>query len=170
MGLNPKATLNLIKTGDQIKSVSTINLWGCKTCSFCGTPLCPHGSTIDEYHPKQICTERIFYIKEKLNILGTVPRIQQEEQILKDILVQEKLLNEFTSGGELHPDLHKFSRNIFTAIKDLRRQNEGILISGEMNITSHDDFRQMIDIEAKKIQERDNRTRQAEFTEEIQPS
>lgn len=145
----------------------SIKLWGCKTCTWHNTPICPHGKTTGEYHKNGYCSDRILYIKEKMKLLNSVPKLIQEEEILKDILIKDKLVHEFITGGELHPDLHKYSKNVFTALKDLRKQNEGIKLSGEIGFSSHDDFRKMIDIEAKKIQERNKHTREGEFTEEI---
>ena len=51
----------------------------------------------------------------------------------------------------------------------MRRQDEGVKIQGELTV-AHEDFQKMVEIEAKKIEERNNRTRQGEFTEEIQDS
>lgn len=164
-----KSALSNVKDGTHVESPRTIKLWGCKTCSFYSTPLCPHGMKNGKYFKNHICPDRILYIKERMQVLNSVPRMIQEEEIMKDILVKDKLIQEFVTGGELHPDLHKFSRNVQSALKNLRQQNEGINISGEINFSSHDDFRKMIDIEAKKIQERDNSVRQGEFTEEVPP-
>ena len=61
-----KSDLGPVKTGKYIESMRTINLWGCKSCSFYATLLCPHGCKDGIYHPKNICSYRVLYIKEKI--------------------------------------------------------------------------------------------------------
>jgi len=147
-------------------SEKSLQLWGCHSCAWQGSLICPHGVKEGQTHSNGACKTRIAYIKEIMSALGSVPKVIQQQEIMKDMLIKDKLIREFADGGELHPDIPKYSKNILSGIRDMRRQNEGIKISEDINVT-HTDFREMVDVEAKKIQERDKSARQAEFTEEV---
>ena len=161
-----KNGFNRMSNGNWVTSPLFIQLFGCKTCAWQSTSICPHGIKMGKTHSNNICSFRSKYLGEKWQDCKSGVKLIQSEELLKSVLIEDKLLQNFVTGGELHPDLHKIQRNIISLTDKMRRQDEGIKIQGEITV-AHEDLRKMVEVEAKKIQERDNRTRPAEFTEEV---
>jgi len=139
----------------------SIQLFGCKACAWRATALCPHGITIRKTHSNKACSTRVSYLKEEMRQLNSVPKLIQQEQIFKDMLVKDRFLQEYVTGGELHPDYHKISKNILAGIRDMRKQDEGINISGDINVTV-EKLRDIIDTQAKMVEGKDI-IKEAEF-------
>lgn len=164
-----KNGFNRMTNGNWVTSPLFIQLFGCKTCAWQATSICPHGIKSGKTHSHHICSFRSKYLEEKWNDCKSGVKLIQSEELLKSVLIEDKLLQEFITGGELHPDLHKIQRNIISLTGKMRKQDEGIKFQGEITV-AHENLRKMVEVEAKKIQERNNRTRPAEFTEEVQSS
>jgi hypothetical protein len=153
------ASLHRIKTGTGLQvghkiPSNTIMMWGCKVCAWIGTAACPHGIQIGEHHANKICATRIKYLQEEYEKCGNIMKLIQQEELMKARLVEDKFLNEFVTGGELHPDFHKIQRNIVTLTDKMRKQDEGIKIQGDLNITL-EDFRKVVDIQAEHVKDKD---------------
>ena len=144
----------------------TLRLFGCQACSWIGTNMCPHQIMIGNHHSNWICSDRIQYIKNEMIRVGTVPRLLQNELAIQLKMLQDKMLFNYSESGELHEDFKHLNKNLISLIDKMRRQDEGIKFSEDITVT-HQDFRKMVDVEAKKIEERNKQTKPAEFTEEI---
>ena len=147
----------------------TLKLFGCQACSWIGTNSCPHEILVGNHHSNWICSDRLNYLKSELVRVGTVPRLVQNEMAIQLKMVNDKMLFDYSESGELPEEFKHINKNLISLIDKMRKQDEGIKIQGELTV-SHQDFRQMVETEAKKIEERNSRTRQAEFTEEVSDS
>jgi len=171
-----KSGLTRVQSGNYIGSSrdgpglpKTLKLFGCQKCNWIGTKLCPHGIMIGNHHSNWICSDRIQYMKEEMEKVGSVPRLLQNEMAIKLKLITESMEFDWLEGGELHDDYKHLMKVMSGVIDKARRQDEGIKIAGELTV-AHEDFRKMVEVEAKKIEEQNKRTRPAEFTEEISDS
>jgi len=150
--------------GDGIPKI--MQLFGCQCCSWSGSILCPHGLLIGKKHSNGICSQRVLYLKEQLQIVGTVPRLIQNEEAVKLKMVTDRMLWQYSETGELHDDFKALNKNLISLIDKMRKQDEGIKFQGELTV-AHEDFRKLVEVEAKRIEERNNKTRPGEFTEEV---
>ncbi len=144
----------------------TLKLFGCQVCSWIGTNTCPHQILVGNHHSNWICADRMQYLKGELAKVGNVPRLIQNEMAIQLKMVNDKMLFEYSESGELSEEFKHINKNLISLIAKMRKQDEGIKFSEDITVT-HQDFRKMVDIEAQKIEERDNKTRPAEFTEEV---
>ncbi len=169
-----KRSLTKTQTGNWMHKYSNIGglspimkIFGCMRCSWIGSEMCPHKKLNGEHHANWICSERILYLKEEMEKVGSVPRLIQNEEAIKLKMIADRMLWEYGESGDLHEDYKHIQKNLTSLIDKMRKQDEGIKFAGELNV-AHEDFRKMVDVEAKKIEERDKRTRPAKFTEEVQ--
>lgn len=173
---NIKRSLSEVKSGHYVGTArkageipKTLKLFGCQVCSWIGTTSCPHQILVGNHHSNWICSDRILYLKGELVKVGTVPRLIQNEMAIQLKMVTDKMLFDYSETGELHEEFKHLNKNLIGLIDKMRKQDEGIKFAGELTVT-HEDFRKLVDTEAVKIEERNKRTRQAEFTEEVQDS
>lgn len=171
-----KAALSKTKSGLYVGAMRTkgklptiLRLFGCQKCSWIGTNLCPHNKMIGEKHANGICSDRVNYLKEEMGKLGTVPRLIQNEEALKLKLITDRMIWEYAETGELADDFKHLNKNLISLIDKMRRQDEGVKIQGELTV-AHEDFRKMVEVEAKKIEESNNKPRPGEFKEEVSSS
>ena len=161
---------NGLTIGTLNKSKNTIVLnFGCNACSWRDTAMCPHGITGLSQHANRICSTRVMYIKETYAMAGSKIRLIQVEQAVSLKLLVEKMLADYREGNSLDKQFAVLSKTLIGLTDKMRRQDEGIKINAEVDVF-HTDFRKVVHAEAKIIEEQNNRTRQAEFTEEVQPS
>ncbi len=145
---------------------ATLRLFGCLKCSWIGTESCPHGKLVGQTHTNGICSQRVKYLKSELVKVGNVPRMIQNEMAIQLKMLTDRMLLDYSESGELHEEFKHLNKNLISLIDKMRKQDEGLKIQGEITV-AHEDFRKMVEIEAKKIEEKNNRTRPAEFTEEV---
>ncbi len=140
-----------------------IEIFNCNTCTWRDTEICPNGIKTGEMHSHKICSKRALFLKDNFKVAGTMPKYFQMEEAVKLKVISDNMLKSYSETGELHPDFHKISRNIITLIDKMRRQDEGIKIQGEMSVTM-EDFRQIVDAQAKviEIEDKNNRRRPTE--------
>jgi len=143
--------------------------FGCLRCPFASTPICPHGIKAGQHHSNHMCVFRMNLLKEQWQSCKSVVKLQQTDQLFKDTQIRDWMIKEWYETGELHDDYVKLSKNIISNMDKIRRQDEGIKISGEMDIT-HRDFRKIVDIEAKKIETGNNQEGYSEPEEKVQDS
>lgn len=141
--------------------------FGCVKCTWQGTTECPHGIRAGGHHANYICSARKLYLQERLKVCGTVPRLIQAETLFKLSEVTEPMLKDWANGEGLDPEFKYLAKLIVGLTDKMRRQDEGIKIAGEITV-AHEDFKKLVETEAKKIEEQNNRTRPGEFTEEVQ--
>jgi len=164
-----KGALKQAVTGSSYNPVgeySLITLFGCHACRFVGTKTCPTGIKYGEKHSNGLCKFHIDYLKGELVKCGTMVRLIQQEELFKLKMISDGFLVKWAEEGDLSEEFKHISKLIVTLTDKMRRQDEGIKIQGELTV-AHEDFKLMVEAEAKKIEERNNRTRQAEFTEKI---
>lgn len=143
-----------------------INYFGCLKCPHAGTKHCPHGITGGGHHANWICNDRVMYLKKRYEQAGSVPKIFQQETLFGLSNIFDNMLKTYHDEGELPDDFRHIAKLVVSLTDKMRKQDEGIKIQGEIT-HSHKHFKELVDIEARKIEERDNKTRPAEFTEEI---
>ena len=148
------------------KKQNLMKYFGCARCTWQGRKECPHGIPIGGHHSNRICSERAMYLKERLKVCGSVPRVLQAEELFKLEQISQYMMWDWAEGNPIHEDFKHISKLIVSLTDKMRRQDEGIKIAGEMTV-SHESFKEMVEAEAKKIEERDKRTRQGEFKEEV---
>lgn len=141
--------------------------FGCLQCPWAGNSLCPHGISAGGHHSNWICSFRAQYMQKEMERIGNVPRLVQNEEAIKLKMVTDKMLMQWAETGELDGEFKHLNKNLISLIDKMRKQDEGLKIQSELNVV-HEDFRKIVDIEAKKLEERDNRIRQAKFSEEVQ--
>lgn len=165
--------LRRVESGNYVGAMGSgsilITMFGCHACMFRGTPNCPNGIQKKQHHSNKICSVRVKYLKSELEKSNNLVAVVQKEELFKARLLEDQFILDHINGEELHPDFVKIQKNIITLTDKIRRQDEGIKIQGEIDIV-HKDFREFVDIEAKKIEERNKRTEQAEFKEEVSDS
>ena len=167
-----KASLTRVKDGCSVGIATSpgvpkiLQIFGCTRCSWSGTEMCPHKKMMGERHANGICSQRVLYLKEEMEKIGSMPRLIQNEEAIKLIMLADRMLWEYSESGELNEEYKHISKNLISLIDKMRKQDEGIKFSEDITVT-HQDFRKMVDIEAEKIEKRDNTTRSAEFTEEV---
>jgi len=143
-----------------------ITIFGCLKCTWAGTKLCSHDIKPGGHHNNYICTDRLRHLQKRLEDCGTMTRLFQQEEIFKLTQISEHMLFKYSEEGELPDDFKHISKLIISLTDKMRRQDEGIKMQGEFTV-DHEKFREMMDVEAKVIEERNNRTRQAEVIEQI---
>jgi len=166
------ASLSRVQNGLNVHSTNgthMINFFGCLKCSWAGTPMCKHEIKVGGHHSNWICQDRVMYLKERYKAAGDVPKMYQQETLFALSHVMENMLKGWSEGEELDDQFKHIAKNVISLTDKMRRQDEGIKIQGEINV-AHQDFKQMVEAEAKKIEERNNRTRPAEFKEEVRES
>ena len=168
-----KRSLTNTQTGTYMHKYSNVGglspimkVFGCMRCSWIGSEMCPHGKMDGQHHANWICSERVMYLKEEMEKVGSLPRLIQNEEAIKLKMIADRMIWEYGETGNLHEEYRHISKNLISLIDKMRKQDEGIKLQGELTI-AHEDFRKMVDVEAKKIEEQNNRTRPAEFTEEV---
>ena len=154
---------------DKGKMPMIINYFGCLKCSMAGTPMCPHGIKAGGHHSNWICSFRVDYLKSRWEQAGNIPKMFQQETLFGLSTVLENMYKSYHDEGDLPDDFKHIAKLVISLTDKMRRQDEGIKIAGEINVT-HDKFRDIVEIEAKKIEEQNNRARPAEFTEEVSDS
>lgn len=151
------------------RDTNLIKIFGCDHCFWRGTKNCPHGLLHGQRHANRICADRMKYLKEQLNNCGTVPKIIQQEELFKLKQISDKMVLQYAEEDDLNAEFKHISKLIVSLTDKMRRQDEGIKLQGEFTV-AHEDFKKLVETEAKKIEERNNRTRPGEFTEEVQDS
>ena len=144
----------------------TLRMFGCTRCPHAGRPSCPHGIKAGGHHSNWICAWRLQDIKKQLETVHSIPRLIQEEEAIKLKLITDNMVVGYIETGELNPEYKFLNKNLITAIDKMRKQDEGVKISAELTV-AHEDFKKMVEIEAKKIEEHNNRTRLGEIVEEV---
>lgn len=165
-----KSSFSRIKDGYSVGTMKkggelprNLRLFGCLKCSWVGTELCPHGIKIGEHHTNWICSNRALYIKDQLDKMNSVPRVLQNEIAMQLKLLTDRMLWEYAEYGELHDDFKHLNKNLITIIDKMRKQDEGVKVQGELDVTLHD-FRKVIDEQAEAIDGKS--ILEAEFEEE----
>ncbi len=86
-------------------------------------------------------------------MLSNVPvKSFQLDHLVQLKIVMDDLMKQWKEEGIVPDELAKISKNIVSLTDKMRRQDEGIKISTDMSVT-HTKFKDVIDIEAKKIEE-----------------
>jgi len=165
--INAQSSLNKTKSGSHaIKENNLIKFFGCLKCTWAGSKDCPHEIVAGGHHTNWICGERLRYLKERLRLCGSMPRLIQQEELFKLSQISEKMLWEYHEQGDLPDDFKHISKLIVGLTDKMRRQDEGIKVQGEFTV-AHEDFKNLVEAEAKKIEERNNRTKQGDFKAEV---
>jgi hypothetical protein len=168
------AGLSKVKNGFNVgtkgyRGAYITKFFGCLKCPSAGNESCPHKIPMGGHHSNWICSDRVMYLKEKYQQAGDLPKIYQQETLFSLGQIMENMLSTYSEEGELDTEFRHIARLVINLTDKMRRQDEGVKIQGELTV-SHQDFKNLVETEAKKIEERDNNIRPAEFTEEVSDS
>ena len=131
-----------------------INSFGCLNCTWKGTDLCPHGLTGLQVHGNKICSQRALYIKELLvNATGPI-KVFQVEQVVNIKLMLDNMYKEYAQGKDLDRQFSSIQKNMISLLDKMRKQDEGIKISGEISHTVKQ-FQEVVETQAKTVETKD---------------
>lgn len=157
-----KGNVAEIRTGNFITKTSQITvLFGCNSCGWRDTSMCPNGIKFPATHSNHICSARAIYIKEIFNIAHSKTRVLQVEEAVRLRLLLDKLTHDFTEENILDPNLVKLSKNIISLLDKMRKQDEGLKFSTEVS-HSVQDFRKIVEAQAEIVKDKDI-VKEAEF-------
>jgi len=154
---NLKRHISHMKTGSGIapSPISPIiKEFGCAICSWKGTKICPHGLKFNETHSNKICSQRAMFIKGLYHACGTKVKVLQQDHLFKLQVLTDKMLGDWvkSEGISLNDKFAQISRNFINLTDKMRRQDEGIKINAEIDMTV-EDFRKVVESQAKDIKE-----------------
>lgn len=154
-----KRALGMAKSGYWIKqqySPLSLSIVNCRVCSFRGTPICPHLDEVGKngMHANGYCKIWLDVVKELYVVTNTKPRLLQVTEGIKSEIMLDKMYKKWTETGHLHDKYDKIQRNLITLIDKMRRQDEGIKVQSEVNITM-EDFRKTVDAQAELVKDKD---------------
>lgn len=124
--------------------------FGCNACGWRDTLMCPHQLGYPNQHANRICSQRALYIKKVFEVADTETRVLQVDEAVRLRLLLDKLTHDLNTESDLSPELAKLSKNLITHLDKMRRQDEGIKMHGEMDVTVKD-FRKVVDEQAKAL-------------------
>lgn len=156
-----KRSLTNTRTGTYMHKYSNIGglspimkIFGCMRCSWIGSEMCPHRKLNGEHHANWICSERILYLKEEMQKVGSVPRLIQNEEAVKLKMLSDRMYWEYGETGELHEDFKHVQKILTSLVDKMRKQDEGIKIQEEVSVTV-EDFRKIVDTQAEIVKDKD---------------
>ena len=152
-----KRNLSRMKTGIGIPpnpSGLIVKEFGCAICSWKNTAICPHGLRMMESHSNRICSQRAMFIKGLYSACGTKVKVMQQDHLFKLQILTDKMMSEWlkADGMRLDDKFSQISRNFINLTDKMRRQDEGIKINAEIDMTV-EDFRKVVETQAKTIKE-----------------
>ncbi len=127
-----------------------VRVFGCHSCVWIATLLCPHQIKKGEHHSNMICSQRLKFLQENWKLSGSQIKYFQREELVKLKLLSDTMLNDWADSGELHDKFDKISKNIITLTDKIRRQDEGIKIGGEISV-SVTQLKDIIDTQAINV-------------------
>lgn len=128
-----------------------VQMFGCASCLFINTSICPHAIKFGQHHANHICSFRTGYLKEMLEECGRATRIVQTEELFKLRLMSDKLTNDFAEIGDIPDEFKNISKLIISLSDKMRRQDEGIKIQGDVSVEVKN-FKDIVDAQAKIIE------------------
>lgn len=103
---------------------------------------------------KKIFGEDLRPVKAFYDAANNAPRIFQVEELVKTYVMLEKMRDEYSETGKLPFGFDKIQKNQISLIDKMRRQDEGIKITGQISIDM-DRFRKIIDVQEAKTVDAD---------------
>lgn len=102
-------------------------------------------------------SKEIEVIKAKFLNVKNPTKDFQKSHLVEIKIIMNEMLEYWNKNGEFQdPKLFStLSKNLITLTGLMRKQDEGIKLNADMNIT-HDEFRKIIDIEAQKLEDEGN--------------
>lgn len=154
-----KADLHRIKSGTGLKKGRLLfrTLISCDVCPWRGSLRCPHGIGPGGSHSNGSCSDWALYVRDNYELAGTKPKLFQQASLLKDQVVSDDLYRRYVQAGSMEEKLDiastlsKVQRNIISSVDKMRRQDEGVKVQQDVNITM-DEFRRTVDAQAKVIE------------------
>ena len=161
-----KQQFNTLQKGYHLSGNNSplIHQFGCSACSWRDSPVCPHGFKFPQKHSNGICSQRVMYIQRLFQDIGSEPRALQVEEATRLRLLLDKLTMDMSTENILSPELAKLSKNLNGLLDKMRRQDEGIKMQGDIDVTVHD-FRKVVDAQAKAIGDKSILEVDAEYDE-----
>lgn len=109
------------------------------------------GHKDDSWLIKTFGRENIPFLKALYDNTSRYSKFVQLESMFVNRKILDGMRETWFKDGKLHPQYHQLQRNLDNLTVKVRKQEEGIKISGEITVT-HDKFREIIDIsEAKNV-------------------
>ncbi len=101
---------------------------------------------------KEPSKHEIELVKQKFLLSNAPVKSFQLDHLVQLKLVMDNLMKQWKEEGIVPDELAKISKNIVSLTDKMRRQDEGIKINADIR-TTHEEFRDIIDVEAKLIEE-----------------
>ena len=101
---------------------------------------------------KKMFGEDLSIVKELYDAAGSFPKFFQMEELVKGYAILEKMRGEYAETGKLPQQYHQLQKNVIALTDKIRKQDEGIKVSGEI-VHSIDRVREIIDIQEAKVQD-----------------
>ena len=150
-----KKSIRTLKNFSGVEPTSVIvKVFGCHSCIWINTLLCPHKILKGQHHSNMICSQRLKFLQENWELSGSQIKYFQREELVKLKLLSDSMLNDWADSGELHDKFDKISKNIITLTDKIRRQDEGIKIGGDISV-SVTQLKDIIDTQAKSVDGKD---------------
>ncbi len=146
-----KRSIRVLKNFSGVQATSVIvKVFGCHSCVWIDSVLCPHKIKKGEHHSNKVCSQRLRFLQEHWELSGSQIKYFQREELIKLKLLSDTMLNDWAEGGELHDKFDKISKNIITLTDKIRRQDEGIKIGGDISV-SVTELKSIIDTQAINV-------------------
>lgn len=132
----------------------------CKVCSFRNTEICPHLAEVGDakgkkpMHSNKYCTFWFDFIRETYTQGMTKPKLLQVGEITKNKILTDKMFHQWTQTGKLSKYYDKVQKNLLRAVADMRKQDEGVKINQDIDITM-EELRKVVDAQAKVVEGKD---------------
>lgn len=163
---NVKRRLNRLETGTGVHSDGlVVQMFGCKTCDWHGTSLCPHGLDfsitesgfkIRDEHANGICSLRANWMKTLYAVAGNKMKALQVDRVVKMTALADKVWRESQLSG-YDSDVQNYVRieKVLTkTLEGMRRQEEGVKVSNDINV-KWEEFSNIVEAQAKVLEDKD---------------
>lgn len=98
--------------------------------------------------------EDIPILKELYEQSSTFAKFAQMDSLFNNLQILQRMRKEYKETGKLHPQYHQVQKNVDSLTAKVRKQEEGIMIKGEV-IHTHDQIRKVIELQEYAVKNPD---------------
>ena len=150
--LGKRLTLGINNLTNATTSKFIRKFYGCETCPYRGTEVCPHGIKDGERHQNGICSFRADQLHQIMDLTNSNVAAFQQDHILKSFILLEKLRDDYAETGRIPQFYDKLEKNFIVLVDKFRKQTEGIKINNEARNT-HDEIRRIVEVQGKIVKD-----------------
>lgn len=103
---------------------------------------------------KWFSLEDVPFLKKLYENRLTYTKFVQMDSLFQNLRILKRMRDEYHSSGEMHPQYHQIQRNIDALTAKIRKQEEGIKITGDI-IQTHDQIRKVIELQEYAVRNPD---------------